>query len=125
MKIEATDAPANPPTKALTAERESEPFLVDNTRPAITNLKATVAPDGSCTVTGVAVDGASNIASLQFSIDAKDWVSFFSADEILDSQNEKFTFATEPQEKGEHTIVVTATDAAGNVGSGKVMVVVK
>src|SRR5271155_3785647 len=41
LKIVASDAPSNPPAAALTAERESERFEVDNTPPVIEKLEAT------------------------------------------------------------------------------------
>ena len=40
LKIVATDAPSNPPATALTAERISERFEVDNTPPVIEHLQA-------------------------------------------------------------------------------------
>src|ERR1700676_426420 len=41
LKIVATDSPSNPPAQALTTERESERFVVDNTPPSIEGLSAT------------------------------------------------------------------------------------
>src|SRR5208337_5003460 len=43
LKIVASDAPSNPPAVALTAERESDRFEVDNTPPLIENLQAAAA----------------------------------------------------------------------------------
>ena len=40
LKVVASDEPSNPPGDALTAERESERFIVDNTPPQITGLAA-------------------------------------------------------------------------------------
>src|SRR6266568_3899938 len=39
LKVVATDAPSNPPAAALTAERESERFEVDNTPPVVEDLR--------------------------------------------------------------------------------------
>ena len=40
LKIVASDAPSNPPDVALTTERESERFEIDNTPPVIEKLQA-------------------------------------------------------------------------------------
>ena len=40
LKIVASDSPSNPPTQALTNERESERFEIENTPPRIENLRA-------------------------------------------------------------------------------------
>src|SRR5258708_38241973 len=45
LKIVATDGPSNPPAQALTTERESERFVVDNSPPAIEGLKAVAGKD--------------------------------------------------------------------------------
>src|SRR5438034_2120533 len=39
LKITALDAPSNPPAAALTTERESERFEVDNTPPVVEDLR--------------------------------------------------------------------------------------
>ena len=43
LKIVASDLPSNPPATALTVERESERFEVDNTPPLVEKLEAVVA----------------------------------------------------------------------------------
>ena len=57
LKIVATDSPSNAPATALTAERISERFEVDNTPPVIEHLEATnnEARGGSPSATGIIV----------------------------------------------------------------------
>ncbi len=60
VRVTASDAPGNPPTDALTAQLESEPFLIDNTTPQIANLTAAM-ESGKLTVRWQARDKASGI----------------------------------------------------------------
>src|SRR6202043_3273200 len=57
LKIVATDAPSNPLATALTAERISERFEVDNTPPVIEHLQAisAVTSSGAIKLTGITV----------------------------------------------------------------------
>src|SRR5207302_1379148 len=48
LKIVATDATSNSPALALTTERESERFVVDNTPPVVDELKAEEIGRASC-----------------------------------------------------------------------------
>jgi len=125
VKVVARDAPANPPGSDLSAEKESLPILIDNTRPRVEKLAAKAQPKGKCIVTGTAQDASSFVAKLEYSVDAGDWVAFFPSDRILDSPTEPFSFTIDGLQPGEHTIVVAAKDAAGNSGSAKTVTVVK
>ena len=44
LKIVSSDEKSNPPSEALTAERVSERFVVDNTPPTITDIASQPAP---------------------------------------------------------------------------------
>ncbi|HZC66746.1 MAG TPA: hypothetical protein VE545_09250, partial [Candidatus Dormibacteraeota bacterium] len=61
LKIAASDSPSNPPDAALTTERESERFEIDNTPPVIEKLKASVAANNSINVSFTARDAATGI----------------------------------------------------------------
>jgi hypothetical protein len=43
-------------------------------------------------------------------------------DQIFDSRVESFSFATDALAEGEHTIVIKASDAAGNIGAAKTVI---
>ncbi|NOZ23706.1 MAG: hypothetical protein GXP25_21735 [Planctomycetes bacterium] len=125
VKVSVSDAPSNPPEKALTDEELSEPFVIDNTRPVVQVAQANLQKDRRCIVKGRAVDRFSNILTMSYSVNAGDWVLVYPIDEIFDTQTEPFTFTTAPLPKGENTIVVKAIDAVGNIGCGKVVIKVK
>jgi hypothetical protein len=121
FRVVASDAPSNPAGRALQAEKLSEPFDVDNTPPRIEEIKAQVQPSG-IKVTFAASDSFSIIRDTAYAIDAGDWESIQPIDGVNDSQVEKYDLALPRPSTGEHSIVVRSTDAAGNTGSGKVVV---
>jgi hypothetical protein len=132
LKIVASDAPSNPPASALTAERESERFEVDNTPPVIEMLQAVpgssktagAAPSGSVTVTFSARDSATSIERAQYSVDGGDWILCSPVTHISDAPEEHYDFSIAGLAPGEHTIAVRAYDRFENVGSAKAIVAV-
>lgn len=120
VRIIASDLPGNPEEDALTAERVSEPFVVDNTSPTVASLRASRAREADgYKITGVVSDNLGPVRSAQYSVDAGDWVSVFPADGIFDSDSEKVEFLIQRPEGGEHTVVLKAVDYFGNIGAGK------
>ena len=114
------DGPANPPG-ALAASRETEAFLVDNTRPEVLDLAARPP-----TITGRVRDAASVVTQIEFSIDGGEWRPATPSDGVLDQRSEGFTVTLWPGlAKGGHVVNVRAFDAADNVGAGRVQVEVK
>ncbi|MBI2559805.1 MAG: hypothetical protein HYW14_01555 [Planctomycetes bacterium] len=122
VKIVASDEPDNPPELAISAEKVCTPFIIDNTRPRVMGLEATIQDDKQCGVKGIARDDTCAISKIQYSLDATDWVSIFPDDQIFDAEEETFQFLAPVLSKGEHTIVVNAFDSEGNVGSDKIVV---
>ncbi len=131
LRVVATDSPDNPPDKAETSEKITEPFLVDNTPPRMEALETHLISRKHI-IRGTARDDTSKIVLIEYSLDAGDWIDIFPADGIFDSGNEPFEFApleiqplTEKagpvSSPGEHTVVVKVTDSQGNVGTGKVV----
>jgi hypothetical protein len=121
LKVVASDEPSNPPDKALKADMVSEPLLIDNTRPTVEALKATPLGDGRWKIQGRTEDALSTILEIQYSVDAKDWVSIYPTSGIFDSKKAAFEFTLDGLSAGEHTVAIKATDAAGNPGLGKVV----
>ncbi|HHT9131294.1 MAG TPA: hypothetical protein ACFYED_02290 [Candidatus Tripitaka californicus] len=130
-RLVVSDEPDNPSDITLSAEKVSEPFLVDNTRPLLVEPKATASSASGgpnppqaekAIVSGLARDELSNITRIEYSVDAGDWKAIFPRDNIFDSREEDFQFIVEGLSQGEHTIIINATDAEGNIGSGKVLV---
>ncbi len=134
LKIAASDAPSNPPAQALTTERESERFVVDNTPPVIENLYADafnrctgVCGDTNAIIRFTARDATSSIERAQYSVDGGDWVIVVPANAISDSPEEHYQLTVgfdwktgDPSR--EHTIAVRAYDRFENVGSAKTTV---
>lgn len=124
LRVTASDAPANPAGSAREASRVSEPIVVDNTPPQVEKLAAKAAA-GSASVTGAAVDAASRIVAISYSVDSADeWVAILPTDGIADSGREAFTFDAKDLDPGTHRIAVRAVDLLGNVGYGVVNVTV-
>lgn len=118
VRVVVSDAPANPPALALTAESVSEPFLIDNTPPAVTGLTARSA-DRRTAVTFTAQDAASPIYRVEYAVDAGDWLIVYPKDGVCDSTTETFEVTLNTLSSGEHAVAVRVKDAANNVGTGK------
>lgn len=126
MRVEATDAPANPDTSASTVTLVSRIFLVDNTPPEIHELKGAKLPDGEFDITADASDATSILSSAEYNIDAaKEWRSVFPEDGIFDYYSETFRFRAQPEkdtpEHQEHTISLRVYDREGNSHVQKVL----
>jgi outer membrane protein assembly factor BamB len=129
LKIVATDSLSNPPAEALTTERESERFVVDNTPPVIEGLKARPGKsqsDPSVEIQFTARDTTSSIERAQYSVDGGDWIIVSPKGKISDAPEEHYEFSINLHASGaaasEHTIAVRVYDHFENVGSAKTTV---
>ncbi|HEU4403265.1 MAG TPA: hypothetical protein VFT43_14305, partial [Candidatus Polarisedimenticolia bacterium] len=121
FRIVASDAPSNPAGQALSAEKISERFDVDNTPPRVEGIRAqTQVP--SLRLAFTVSDTFSLVREVSYSIDAGDWVLARPVDGLNDSTSETYDLTLPSPPAGEHSVVIRATDAAGNVGAGKVVV---
>ena len=66
-------------------------------------------------------DGDSAVTRVEYSLDAQRWQSAFPQDGILDGRQEQLTLRFDAAMAG-RTLVVRATDAMNNVGSGEVLI---
>lgn len=121
LKIVASDAASNPPDQALTIERESERFEVDNTPPVIGKIETKVT-GGEVRVKFGATDAGSSLDRAQYSLDGGDWTLVAPATGISDGKQESYEWTLRDLKPGEHTIAVRAYDRFDNVGSGKAVV---
>jgi hypothetical protein len=127
LKISASDERSNAPGAALTGERESDRFVVDNTSPSIMDIAAEpLAPAAAAGVTlrFRAVDATSAIVTAQYSLDAGDWVLALPASGVSDSLDEPYSVTLRDLLPGEHTVAVRAYDQYENIGAGKVTFIV-
>jgi sugar lactone lactonase YvrE len=133
LKIVASDSPSNPPELALTTERESERFEVDNTAPVIAKIDVNPAKANTGGAQSVpfyyvqftATHPTSSIERAQYSLDGGDWVLISPSKGISDYKTETYSFSIFALTPGEHTIAVRAYDRFDNVGSAKTTIQVR
>lgn len=118
LKIVASDAPSNPPNEALSAERESDRFLVGNTPPRVDDLRAQTAAR-SATVTFNATSTSGAIARASYSVDSSDWEVVFPVGQLTDAPKEDYRWNIPSLSPGEHTVSVRITDRFGNETAAK------
>jgi len=119
VKIVASDAPSNPQTSALSGERESRLFDVDNTPPRVADLDATPSEGGVHRLTFAAIDDASAVRKVEYSVDSGNWVIVYPQDGICDSKRETFDITVSGYSGGVHTLVLKVTDLLENVGTAR------
>lgn len=125
IKVEASDAAANPVGEGKTASRVSDPILVDNTPPLLGDLKSTVSGN-SATIALRAVDRTGTVAQLEYSVDStSQWQAVLPVDNIADSPEENYQVKVEGLSAGAHQITLRATDARGNRSFESVTVTVE
>ena len=120
LKVAASDRRANPADLALTGELESSSFEIDNIAPTV--QPGAIRRDGTRFVIAAEVrDGDSAISRVEYSIDAQRWQTAFPRDGILDARHESFELRLDADAAG-RTLVIRATDALGNVGTGQAVI---
>jgi hypothetical protein len=116
IRITSSDADANAEGSGLTASRISDPVLVDNTPPAIGDLKITplAEPRGAVEVRCTVVDRGSTVERLEYALDGLDrWQLVLPSDMIADSPREEYVFVLR-RARGPGQLALRATDAIGN-----------
>lgn len=110
FRLRATDRPSNDPESALTAERVSDPVVIDHTTPVLVKvdrqggrLQATVK------------DGANPIREAMISLDANDWKPVASIDGLIDGRTETLVIEPNDAGSGNSLLLLRVTDAAHNV----------
>lgn len=113
IKVTASDLPSNTPETARSAEAISEPFLIDNSPPALTVQSQTVRRSRAHILVNAA-DPASVIVSATYSLDGKEEVALRPEDLIFDSKNQTFPIELNDLSKGAHSLLVRVADDAKN-----------
>jgi hypothetical protein len=120
LRITASDAPSNPPAEALSVRLVSEPFLIDNTPPHISNL--TAARNGSkIQIRWHAADALNNVAKAEYSLDGCEWTVAAPTTKLSDSPELDYDLTLDAG-PGEHTIAVRVADDYDNQATDKVVV---
>jgi WD40 repeat protein len=119
LKIVASDLPSNPPSQALSNERTSERFEIQNTPPRIENLRA----DTAGATAKITFDGVSSglaITRAQYSVDAGDWLIVFPANGLSDGPKENYQIELPGLAPGPHAIGVQISDRFDNTTAAQV-----
>ena len=120
LKVHASDRRSNPADTALAGELESNSFEIDNVAPTV--QIGALRRDGTRFVVPAEIrDGDSPISRVEYSVDAQRWQTAFPRDGILDARLESFEVRLEADAAG-RTLVIRATDALGNVGTGQIQI---
>lgn len=111
IRVVASDELSNPPTRAKNHRLESGVVLVDNTPPAIAELRA-----AGRVIDGVVLDGVGPIQRIEVSVaGSEEWYPFYPKDGIFDEQREEFTADISGFAPGGAVLVsVRAYDSANN-----------
>jgi hypothetical protein len=120
LRLTASDAPGNPPSEALTARMESDPFIIDNTPPKITGLTAARSA-GKLEVRWHAADALNDISQAEYSLDGGDWTVATPVTKLSDSLELDYALSLDAP-PGEHTIAVRVKDDYDNESAEKAVV---
>ncbi len=121
IRVTVSDSVSNPAGGELTDVIITEPFLIDNGRPEVTELKI----DRNNVVTGAAQDGFSRIVRISYSLDGGPWNTVWPTDGLLDQTRETFKIELGKLKPGEHNLAVTTVDEGGNQGVGGLIFTVR
>jgi hypothetical protein len=131
IRVVASDEPSHSPSDALTGEKNSDRFEVDNTPPHV-EITTTGIAGGKLHLVFRAVDSFSPLSRAEFSIDADDWQTAEPVGQISDYKIESYDLTVPlpvvPTAKqaapasDEHTIVVRVFDRFDNVGVAKTVI---
>jgi len=124
LRVVARDLPSNPPERALRSEEVGDPFEIDNTPPAIEGMRAKRL-EGQTEIRLIVRDASSAIEELRYSVDAGPWTQALPEDGVPDSPAESFRILVSGLAPGDHSMVVQARDAGGNIGAGRIVFSIK
>jgi hypothetical protein len=125
VKVVASDQGANVVGQGRSGSRVSDPVVVDNTPPAIGDIRAE-AKGATARVRASVVDRGTTVASLEYSVDAMgDWQAVLPSDNIFDGPEEKVDFTISKLTPGPHQITLRAGDAKGNHAYETVLVTIE
>ncbi|MFO0573502.1 MAG: hypothetical protein U1A78_05865 [Polyangia bacterium] len=133
MKVSVSDERANPPELALSHELVSAPFVIDNRRPELRDVRFTPrpmpaaagTPASAGVLSGSAVDGVSAITELSFAVDGGEFFPIAPRDGVLDGASEDFQVRLPALPPGAHAVLVRTMDAADNVTTVQLVIQVR
>ena len=122
LRVTASDAPSNPPDRALTGSREGDRFLIDNSAPEITALTGTPA-GAKIDVRFHAKDAWTVLDKAEYSVNGGEWKVVEPTTRLTDSEEHDYRFqADRGAQAAETTVAVRVTDGNANEAVAKVVV---
>jgi hypothetical protein len=119
VRVVADDSRDNPDGAHRVDQRVSDAFLIDNSRPTVSEMKVKRS-DGRCRVSFVAKDPGGSVISAEVALNGDEWRPVYPQDGVADSELERFEIdcgdARDPALPAARTVMVRVTDAAGNLG---------
>ena len=122
FKIVAKDSLSNPIGESLTGSLTSDPLLIDNSPPTVSQSGNAEMDGKQATIRFEAIDRGDRITRAEYSINGGEWTAVISNDGINDDSTERFTVRFHTQQIGEYSIVIRVYDMAGNSGSTRSVV---
>jgi len=122
LRVTASDSPSNPPQQALAASLESDPFLVDNTPPQISNLAGSGASGNKLDVRWTARDSRSTIDHAEYSVNGGDWILINPVNRLSDSSQEEYHLVIDRPSPDEQVIAVRVSDEFDNQAVDKIVI---
>ena len=117
LRITASDAPSNPPDQALTASRESDSFLIDNTPPVITCCNGS--GSSGAPIEFHTKDALSDLSRAEYSVNGGDWIVVEPTTRLTDSTEHDYRVTLASRPAGEVTVAVRVEDEYGNQAVAK------
>ena len=120
IRVTANDAKSNSSLTTMEGSRVSDPVVVDNTGPVVTNIKIKSVLDGHGpfkVLSFKVTDELSVVARLEYTVDSNsEWVGTIPDDLVYDTTDESFTVKIPAEEMppGDHVITIMVRDIAGN-----------
>ncbi len=125
VRVTASDILDNPASMAMTAVRESDPILIDNTPPEFRDLQMQI-DKGNLTLTAGVFDALSPISEVRYALNStKDWQPVLPDDKIFDSTSERITIKLSGLRAGQQVLTLRAIDGMGQVRFHAVMLDIK
>jgi len=128
VRVVASDLPSHSPGDALSGEKTSDRFEVDNTPPQVEITSARI-EGNKLHLMFHATDSFSPISHAEYSIDADDWQTAEPVGQISDYKVESYDLmasmpTADPKEPAitEHIVVVRVSDRYDNVGVAKTVI---
>jgi hypothetical protein len=118
-RLTVDDHRDNPSERTLRHGAVSDPFEVDNTRPAV-DAREQRLEDGVTVVSFEALDPGGRIESVEASVDGEPWRMLAPVDGVADSSTERYEIRVPGADDGTvtRTLRLRVTDGVGNQGGG-------